>query len=145
MPDKLSTLIRYRRGSLPLLIILCVLILVIAIVRLDTIPGIILSYLATTILAVALTHKWRKKRMFIMLMVASFVVFFFLAFVHEVVYDPNLMTSAVAAWQRYMMWFFHMAVSIIVAFVCPVGFVTGAAGSVILWMRRGRASNLTGT
>jgi cytochrome c oxidase assembly factor CtaG len=45
----------------------------------------------------------------------------------------------VPAWQRQIMWSFHMAVSIIVAFVCPVGFLTGAAGSVILWMNRGQS------
>jgi hypothetical protein len=124
---------------LPLLTVFCILLLGVAILRIDTVPGIILGYLATVVLFVAVTHSWRRKRMFILLLAVCTVSFFLLVFLHEVFFDPGMMTSAVPAWQRQIMWSFHMAVSIIVAFVCPVGFLIGAAGSVILWMNRGQS------
>ncbi len=141
MLNKLETLIRRRKGIFVLLAIFCVLVIGVIIIGLDNLTGIILGYLATTILAGAITHKWRKIKNFLILFAASLVGIFFLSFLHEeVVYPLAILIGGITALQSYTLNVFHVIISIIIVFACAVGMLVGVAGSVILYVGRGKAT-----
>ena len=144
MLRKLSTLIRSNHRTSALLVVFCALVICTVIFSIDRITGIISGYLATIVLAIALTYNWRKISMFLILLVLSAVGFFVLAFLHEVIYVPKNPGDAITL-QRFMMELFHIPVSIIVAFVCPVGFSVGVVGCVKLWLGRGKDRDIKRT
>ena len=144
MPKKFLALIGRPWGAYALLI-LCVLVIGVIITGLNTVPGIILAYLAATILVVTLTHTWRKIKKFLILLVASLFGIFFLSFLHESVYGLAVLAGEVTSWQKPVLDVFHVTISIIVAFVCPVGMLIGAVGSVVLYLGRGKTSTVNNT
>ena len=138
MPQKLSDLIRPRQGILIVLAVFCALVIGVLFVGLDNVPGISLAYLATAILMIFLIRKWRRIKKFLILFVVSLVGIFFLSFLHELVYDIAMMSGEITAWQKNFLDIYHIVISLIVAFACPVGMVIGAVGSVMLFLRRRR-------
>ena len=145
MPDTLTTLIRRRLG-ISALLIFGVLVIAIIFIGLDNIPGLVLGYLATTVLIVALTHAWRKIRNFIILFFVSLVGIFFLSFLYmEVIYRLAYVIGGVNALQSTFMSVIHMIISNIILFAGPVGMLVGIVGSLILFVRRIRDRALRGT
>jgi len=139
MPNKLSKLIRRRKGISVLLAIFCVLVIGAIIIGLDNITGIILGYLATTVLAGAITRKWRKIKSFLILFAASMVSIIFLSFLHEeVVYPLAILIWGIPALQSHTLSVFHVIISIIIVFACPVGMLVGLVGSVIQHIKEGK-------
>ena len=139
MPNKLPTLIRRRQGIFVLLAIFCVLVIGAIIIGLDNLTGIILGYLATAILAGAITRKWRKIKSFLILFAVSLVAIFFLSFLHEeVVYPLAILIWGITVLQSYTLNVFHVIISIIIVFACPVGMLVGLAGSVVQCIRSRR-------
>jgi len=72
---------------------------------------------------------------FLILMGASFAGFFVFALLHNAFYGLTIITSHITVLSRLMEGF-HVTSFIIAVFICPVGFVVGAAGSVVLFVRR---------
>jgi hypothetical protein len=97
----------------------------------------ILGYLATTILMVELTRRWRKIRYFVILFFASFLGMILLAFLHEEVVSPlvSLFTGA-AAVKSLGFRIFSDVVSLVMIFIGVMGIVIGIAGTLILGILR---------
>lgn len=134
--EKLSALGRvWRQGRVSWVLAALLVIGVIFLGLHDT--GLILGYLATTIIIVELTHRWRKIRYFIFLFVASFLSAIFLAFLHEEVVSPlvRLFTGAAAVQSRGFR-IFSDAVSLAIIFAGVMGVVIGMAGTLILGIIR---------
>ena len=96
----------------------------------DNIPGIVLCYLATVVLAVAVTHTWRKTKSFLILLVASVIGFFVFVVLHNAFYALAILTNHIAA-LSHLMEVFHVVFFIIAVFLCPATFLVGAVGSIV--------------
>jgi hypothetical protein len=130
---KLSALIRLSKMTRTLLALFCVLIIGVVFVGLDNTYGIILGWLATAVLEIELTRRWRKVRNFLILGVASFVGAIFLSFLHEVVVYPLAdIIGGAGALQSRSLGIFHEAISLIILFFTPVGIFIGIMGAITL-------------
>jgi len=96
----------------------------------DNIPGIVLCYLATVVLAVASTRTWRKTKRFLVLVVASVIGFFVFVFLHNAFYALTILTNHIAA-LSHLIEAFHVVFFIIAVFLCPATFLVGAVGSIV--------------
>jgi len=144
MTGKFSTMVGHRRGTRVLLAIFGALVLAVLIAGPISILGIILSYLATLVLAFVITRPWRKIKWFLILFVVSFIGIFFLSFLHQVVVLPLAVAiGGIDALQSPVFKVFDVTFSILIAFVCPVGLLFGVAGSVWLFLTRGGAPHKT--
>jgi hypothetical protein len=130
---------RHRRGTFALLSAFFILVISVVIIGLNNIPGIILSYLAAAVLIFTVTRTWRKIKRFLILLITSLAAIFLLSFLHELAYGFATTADEIAARQSPMLPFFHVVISLIVTFVCPVGLLAGMAGSVGLFIFRNKA------
>ena len=138
MLKKFLILVRSRKGTFVMIAVACALVTGAIIVGVgDSIPGILLCYLATTVLAVALTHTWQEVKKFLILLGASFAGFFLFAFLHNVFYGLGEVTSQITALSS-LLEFFNVIFFIIAIFLCPVGFLVGAGGNIVLFIKRRR-------
>ena len=96
----------------------------------DNILGIVLCYLATVVLVVALTHSWRKTKRFLILLVASVIAFFVFVLLHNAFYALTMLTKHIAA-LSHLMEALHVLFFIIAIFLCPATFLVGAVGSIV--------------
>ena len=100
----------------------------------DNIPGIVLCYLATVTLTVALIRTWRKTKKFLILLGASALGFVIFVFLHNAFYALTILTSHIAP-LSHLMEAFHLVSFIIAVFLCPATFLVGAVGSTIFAIR----------
>jgi hypothetical protein len=137
MKAKLAALIHLSRVTCILLAVFCVLVISVVFVGLDNAPGIILGWLATTVLITELTRRWRKVRNFLILGFASFVGAILLSFIYQVVAYPLAgILGGDAALQSRALDVFHEAISLLILFVTPVGMFIGVVGAVTLVILR---------
>ena len=149
--DKISSLPRLLRRNRPYVVSFVILVLSAVLIGLDNPTGIILGWLAVTVLLVAMARKWRKPWYFLILLFSSFVGAIFLSFLYMVVAKPlaewiggiNAMDSA--AWRV-----FHVIISNLILLVVPIGMLFGAVGFIIMGIfrlftliRRSRAADGT--
>ncbi len=134
MLNKFLILIRSRKGIFILAAIFCALVIGAVLIGVsDNMPGIVLCYLATTVLFIALIRNWRELRKFLILLGASFVGFFISVFLHNILY-ALIFVRMLNKPDLDEPFFFIIAI-----FVCPIGFLVGAVGSVVLFIKRRRA------
>jgi hypothetical protein len=134
--ERLSALAAFwRKGRISWVLVALLVISVIFLGLHDV--GMILGYLATTILMVELTRRWRKIRYFVILFFASFLGMILLAFLHEEVVSPlvSLFTGA-AAVKSLGFRIFSDVVSLVMIFIGVMGIVIGIAGTLILGILR---------
>ena len=74
---------------------------------------------------------------FLLLTGASAVGFFISVFLHNAFYALAIMTSHVAA-LSHAMEVFHVVFFIVAIFICPIGFLVGVIGSIVLAIKRSR-------
>ena len=74
---------------------------------------------------------------FLLLTGASAVGFFISVFLHNAFYALAIMTSHVAA-LSHTMEVFHVVFFIVAIFICPIGFLVGVIGSIVLAIKRSR-------
>ena len=99
--------------------------------------GIFLGYIATTLVMLELTRRWRRIRNFIILSVASVLGIIFLAFLHEEVAKPlALWLLGSGAEQNLAFHLFSDIVTLAMIFVGATGTVFGFFGAVILALWR---------
>jgi hypothetical protein len=99
--------------------------------------GMILAYIATAIIIVDLTYRWRKIRYFFFLTLGAFVSAIFLSFLHEVVVKPlvrMMLGEAALAGPGFRI--FSDAVSIYILFIGIMGILLGIAGMAVLAVSR---------
>ncbi len=137
MKAKLAALIHLSKMTCTLLAIFCVLVISVVFVGLDNAPGIILGWLATTVLLTELTRRWRKVRNFLILGFASFIGAILFSFIYQVVVYPLAgILGGDAALQSRALDVFHEAISLLILFVTPVGMFIGVVGAVTLVILR---------
>ena len=120
-------------------------------VGLDNPTGIIIGWLAVTVLLVAMVRKWRKPWYFLILLLASFVGAIFLSFLYMVVALPlaewigGIDATDSTAWRV-----FHVIISNVILLAVPIGMLFGAMGFIIMCvfrlftlMRRSRITDST--
>jgi len=122
---------RKRKEVLILAGIFCTLVISAIVVGVsDNVPGIVLCYLATVVLVIALTRSWRKTKRFLILLGASVIGFFVFVFLHNAFYALTMLTSHIAALSR-LMEVFHVTSFVIAVFLCPGTFLVAAVGSIV--------------
>ena len=133
------TAIRTRKRTLVLAALAVALIVGALIIGVsDNIPGLVLCFIAVTLIFVACVHTWRQTKKFLILMGASLAGFFLFVVLHNVFYGLATITSDIPVVSQFME-FSHVAFFYIALFVCPPGFVIGAAGSIFFAVRKLRA------
>ena len=135
MLKKFVILIRSRKGLFVLAAIFCALVIGALLIGVsDNIPGIVLCYLAATIPFIALTRNWQELKKFLILLGASFGGFFVSVLLHNAIYGLFIHFFGADFWNGGdEPVFFFMAI-----FVCPIGFLVGAVGSIVLAIKRSR-------
>jgi hypothetical protein len=78
-----------------------------------------------------------KLKKFLLLTGASSTGFFASAILHNIFYAFSIITSHISV-LKYLMEILHVMFFIIATIVCPLGFLIGAVGSVILFIKRGK-------
>ena len=149
--DKLSTLLRLPRKNRLYLISFVILLLSAILVGLDNPSGIIVGWLAVTVLMVAMVRKWRKPWYFIILFFASLFGAIFLSFLYMVVALPltqwigGINATDSTAWRV-----FHVIISNLILLAVPIGMIFGVMGFLIMGIlrlftliRRSRATGIT--
>jgi len=104
----------------------------------DNIPGLILCFIAVTLIFVACVHTWRQTKKFLILMGASLAGFFLFVILHNVFYGLATFTSDIPVVSHFME-FSHVAFFCIALFICPSGFLIGAVGSIYFAISKLRA------
>jgi len=91
-------------------------------------------------LLVFLTRKEeteRKLKKFLILAGASAAGFFVFVFLHNLFYAFGVIVSSIAI-LRYLMEILHATFFLVAIFACPLGFLIGAIGSIIILVKRKR-------
>ena len=133
MLDKFLTLVRnHKEASALAVLFLALLVAAILAGIVHSILGIVLSYLAASVLVFALTRNWREVKRFLILLGASVAGFFVFLFLHlgldKVDSGITVLTSVREGLQMVLFY--------LIAFVCPVCWVVGITGSLMIFLRR---------
>jgi len=137
MLTKLLVPIGNRKGTCILIAISFALMIAAIVVGVsNSIPGIILRYVAAIVLAIALTHTWQEVRKFLILLGASFVGFFVFVWLH-IAFDSLGEIAGHVTVLSYLIEGFQAVFFFLVAFICPVFFAIGAVGGVMLFIKAG--------
>jgi len=138
---KFSDLKNSRRTTRVLLALFLALIICIVFVGLDNPTGIILGWVAVTLLLTALVRGWRKIRNFLILLFVSFVGAIVLSFLYmEVALPLTGWFGGTDATQSVPWRIFHVIISDVILLFTPTGIFVGIVGSV--WLGISRLSNL---
>ena len=133
---RLSALAGFWQRSRISLVVAALLVIAVVFIGLHDV-GMILGYLATAIVMLELTRRWRKTRYFVILFCASFLGIIFLAFLHEVVVAPLVsLFTGTAANESLGFRIFSDVISLVMIFIGVMGMVIGLAGTVILGIIR---------
>jgi len=101
----------------------------------DNPPGLLLVYLACASFVLALTHRWRTVRSFVILLTVSLVGFLVAVVLHNLLYALGEVAKEVPAVQTVAE-ALHVAFFLIAVLLCPVGVLIGGVGGLIAWRRR---------
>ena len=104
----------------------------------DNPPGLILVYLASASFILAITQRWRTVRSYVILLIASIVGFLVAAVLHNLLYGLGEVAGDLALLKAAAE-VLHVAFFLIAIFLCPVGVIIGAVGSLLTWRRRRKA------
>ena len=101
----------------------------------DNPPGLALVYLAVTAWIVAVTHRWRRLKHFLILLIVSLAAFPLAVILHNLLYALAQMAADIVILGPVLGFlegvFFLMAV-----LVCPPGAFVGAVGSIVMAVQR---------
>jgi len=96
----------------------------------DNIPGIVLCYLASVVLAVAPTRTWRRAKKFLILAAAAVIGFVVFVVLHNAFYALAILTEHIPALSR-LMEAFHVVFFIVAVLLCPATLLVGVVGSIV--------------
>lgn len=134
---------RRRKEMFVLAGIFCALVISAILVGVDdTVPFMVLCYLAAITLVIVLTRTWKKPRKFLILMGSSVIAFFSFVVLHNLFYALAIITIDTAA-LSYSMGVIGIVFFLISLFLCPAAFLVGAVGSVVFAIR-GKRKKETG-
>jgi hypothetical protein len=99
-------------------------------------PSIVFSFLGATLIFFTIREKIEKKlKKFLLLTGVSSLGFFIFVFLHNIFYALSLITSNIVV-LSYLMEFLQVIFFILSIFVCPLGFLIGAVGSILLFIKK---------
>jgi MFS family permease len=131
--NRLLALLRLPRRKRIYLISFLVLLISAIFVGLDNPTGIILGWLAVTVLAVAMVREWRKPGYFFILFLVSFLGAILLAGIYVEVAQPLAQWIGGVNMGDSTGWrIFHVVVSNIILLGAPVGVFIGLVGFIIM-------------
>jgi len=137
MTQKLSALRNSRLATRVLLALFVLLVICVVLVGLDNATGIILGWMASTFLIIAVARNWRKFWYFLILLFATFLGAIFLSFLYVEVARPLAeWIGGINATQSIGWRVFHVVVSNIILLFTPVGIVIGIVGTIWLIILR---------
>ena len=133
MTGKLSALMASRRGMFLLLSLFFVGVITVLIIGLNSIPGLVIGYLATIALFLTVARKWRRIRNFVILFFASFLGIFILSFLYvEVIYRLAVTIGGIPALESTWLSIVHLVISDFILLACPIGMLIGIVGVIVL-------------
>ncbi len=101
-------------------------------------PFVIFSLLGGLLIFLTLKEKIEEKlKKLLILTGASAAGFFVFVLLHNVFYALGVIASSIAI-LRYLMEILHVTFFLIAIFICPLGFLIGAIGSIIVLVKRKR-------
>jgi hypothetical protein len=100
----------------------------------DNPPAIILAHLGTAVLVLAVAHRWRRARSFLILLAACVAAFFLLVVLHNLFYALASVYHGVPV-LRHVLVALELITFLVAVLVCPSGAVIGALGSAVLGIR----------
>ena len=101
-------------------------------------PFVIFSLLGGLLIFLTLKEKIEGKLQKLLILTgASAAGFFVFVLLHNVFYAFGVITSSIAI-LRYLMEILHVTFFLIAILVCPLGFLIGAIGSIIILVKRKR-------
>ena len=104
--------------------------------KLFLVPFIVFSLLGGTLLFLTLKKKMEKKlKIFLILTGASAAGFVVFAVLHNVFYALEIVTSNIIA-LSYSMEILHVIFFLLAIPVCPIGFLVGATGTIVLGVKQ---------
>ena len=105
-------------------------------------PFIIFSLLGIALICLTLKGKiGGALKKFLILTGASAAGFFVSTLLHNVFYGLGVITGHITI-LNYLMEILHVAFFIVAIFVCPLGFLIGVVGSIVMFVKRKRGSNI---
>jgi hypothetical protein len=128
-----------RNKSFIVLAICVLLAIAAAAVGVDDNPlGILLAFLSATAFILAFVHPWRTARKFMILFLASILVFVLYIILNIILDTATQDPSAAGGLQDLLQSPIANAISIIIAMICAAAFIVGAVGSLAMFIRNRR-------
>lgn len=81
-----------------------------------------------------------KLKLFFLLTGSSIVGFFVFVILHNLFYALGIITSHITV-LKYLMEILHVTFFIIAVLICPIGFLVGAIGSIVLLIKKRKGGN----
>ena len=119
------------------------------IIGLDHDHGILMGFLATTVLIIEITRRWRQEWQFLLLSVGSVIGAIILSCLYEVVISPLVeKIGGASALQSRGMDIFHSIISKLILLVTPMAIIIGIIGAIAMFILRlimlGRKKSVSG-
>jgi hypothetical protein len=151
LKERFMGILRLLRRTRIYVVSFLVLLLAAIFVGLDNPTGIILGWLAVTVLGVAMVRKWRKPGYFFILLVGTVLGAILLSGIYVEVAHPLAKWIGGANVSESIGWrVFHVIISNVILLCTPVGVFIGLTGFIIMiiwkiydWRQRRRTSNST--
>jgi hypothetical protein len=145
----LSALKRIPMLTRILLAAFCVLAIIAIIIGIDNDRGILMGWLATTVLLIEITRRWRKEWHFLLLSVGVVVGAIFLSFLQEAVVNPLVeKIGGAGALQSQGLDIYHFINKDIILLFTPMGIIIGIIGAITIFFIRlimlGRKKSVSG-
>ena len=130
--ENLLSTVKSRKISLVLIATSILLMIAANIVGIaDNPPGIILAFISICAVITAFVHHWTKLKKFLILLIGSVVGFPVFAVLHNLFYALAEMAKDIII-VKQILEIIDVLSFLITIFICPVGIIVGATGSIIL-------------
>lgn len=106
----------------------------------DNPPGIILAFISICAIILAFVHHWTKLKKFLILLISSVVGFPVFAVLHNLFYGLATMAKDIIV-VKQILEILDVSSFLIAIFLCPVGILVGATGSIILAIKNKKIIN----
>lgn len=117
--------------------IFIILMIIAVVIGIDTDQGVLVGFLAVTILLMEITRRWRKEWHFLLLIVGALLLAFILSFLHEVVVYPLVeKIGGESALQSKGLEIFHDIIAAILTLVPVIAIIYGIIGAITLFILR---------
>ncbi|MEN8120780.1 MAG: hypothetical protein ABFS35_10555 [Bacteroidota bacterium] len=107
----------------------------------DNPPGIILAFISICAITLAFVHHWTKLKKFLVLLIGSVLGFPVFAVLHNLFYGLAIMAKDIIV-VKQILEILDVSSFLIAIFLCPVGIIVGAIGSIVLAIKNKKVSRV---